>query len=368
MVTNGLANAAAELNEILKYLPKSEVEKIPLKLRKFFKDIANANYNAKIDPNKSLEQQNISEKTKDLIAVVYREYWCSTEERKALDARLIENDRMYEEQLLKSYNLKKVLENKQSINSVSAENNTAIIEYKEQKWYQKVILTIKSLLKKFYINKSKKDKPQNTSYEDKLLQQFGKNENLPTNHVRLLIITDTHNCLYYDKESVEKIKNAQYDVCLILGDISNSDIIEILKFVPYDKIYGLLGNHDELDRFEESKIRSLNGKVITINGVRIAGLQGSHRYKTGDYGMYTHEESIQIADEMPPADILVSHDRPFIKDNNDNVHDGLKGVTYYCYKNHVKLEIHGHLHEETEEILKNGTKVLGKYKVDVIKI
>ena len=64
----------------------------------------------------------------------------------------------------------------------------------------------------------------------------------------------------------------------------------------------------------------------------------------------------------------MSHDRPFIKDNNDNVHDGLKGVTYYCYKNHVKLEIHGHLHEEAEETLKNGTKVLGKYKVDIIKL
>ena len=170
------------------------------------------------------------------------------------------------------------------------------------------------------------------------------------------------------KESIEKIKNAQYDICLILGDVSNNDIIEVLKFVPYEKIYGLLGNHDGLDRFEESKIRNLNGKVITVNNVRIAGLQGSHRYKTGDYGMYTHEESIQLANEIPEADILVSHDRPFIKDNNDNVHDGLKGVTYYCYKNHVKLEIHGHLHEESEETLKNGTKVLGKYKVDIIKL
>ena len=215
---------------------------------------------------------------------------------------------------------------------------------------------------------NKENKIKGTSYEDELLQRFGKNENSQTNHVSLLIITDTHNCLYYDKESIEKIKNAQYDVCLILGDISNNDIIEILKLVPYDKIYGLLGNHDGLDRFEESKIRNLNGEVITINNVRIAGLQGSHRYKMGDYGMYTHEESIQIADEMPPADILVSHDRPFIKDNNDNVHDGLKGVTYYCYKNHVKFEIHGHLHEESSEILKNGTRVLGKYKVDVIKI
>lgn len=214
-------------------------------------------------------------------------------------------------------------------------------------------------------NDIKEDKED---YENELLKQFGVNPISNFNHINILIITDTHNCLYYDEESIKKIKNAEYDVCLLLGDITNSDIVEILKFVPYDKIYGLLGNHDGLDRFEESKIRNLSGKVITVNNVRIAGLQGSHRYKMGDYGMYSHEESIKIADEMQEADILVSHDKPFLVDNNDNVHDGLKGVTYYCYKNHIKLEIHGHLHEETEETLKNGTKVLGKYKVDILKL
>ena len=222
--------------------------------------------------------------------------------------------------------------------------------------------------KKEKVNDLNDAKRENINYEDELLQQFGINPTSNFNHINILIITDTHNCLYYDKESIEKIKNAKYDICLLLGDITNSDIYEILKIVPYDKIYGLLGNHDGLDRFEEHKIRNLNGQVITVNDVRIAGLQGSHRYKMGEYAMYSHEESIEIADKIPEADILVSHDRPFIKDNNDNVHDGLKGVTYCCYKNHIKLEIHGHLHEETEETLKNGTRVLGKYKVDILNL
>ena len=37
------------------------------------------------------------------------------------------------------------------------------------------------------------------------------------------------------KKVLKKIKNAQYDICLILGDVSNNDIIEVLKFVPYEK-------------------------------------------------------------------------------------------------------------------------------------
>lgn len=232
-----------------------------------------------------------------------------------------------------------------------------------------------SKLKKIFSNSKREEtedlncvKQESINYEDELLQQFGINSTSNFNHINILIITDTHNCLYYDNESIEKIRNAQYDICLLLGDVTNNDIYEILKIVPYDKIYGLLGNHDGLDRFEESNIRNLNGQVITVNNVKIAGLQGSHRYKMGDYGMYSHAESIEIADKMPQADILVSHDKPFTIDNNDNVHDGLKGITYYCYKNHIKLEIHGHLHEETEEVLKNGTRVLGKYKVDILKL
>lgn len=226
---------------------------------------------------------------------------------------------------------------------------------------------IKKLFEKKEIEKFK-DEIKNDTYEDRLFREYGACEKREINKIKLLIITDTHNCLYYDKESMEKIRNAEYDICLILGDVTNSDIYEILKVVPYEKIYGLLGNHDGLDRFDESGIRNLNGKVVNIKGVSIAGIQGSFRYKQGDYGMYTHEESIQIAENMPGADILVSHDRPFIKDNHDNVHDGLKGITYYLYKNHVPLEIHGHLHEESEEILKSGTKVIGAYKVAIIEV
>lgn len=99
LITNEFADASAELIEILNYLPKSEVEKIPLKLREFFKKVANPNYIVKINPEKSLDQQNIKEKTKDLITVMYRNYWCNEEERKLLDAQLIENDKRYEEKI-----------------------------------------------------------------------------------------------------------------------------------------------------------------------------------------------------------------------------------------------------------------------------
>ena len=61
-------------------------------------------------------------------------------------------------------------------------------------------------------------------------------------------------------------------------------------------------------------------------------------------------------------------DKPFIEDKHNPAHDGLKGITKYIYKNHIPLHIHGHLHEENEQILKNGTKSICVYMAKLIEI
>ena len=71
---------------------------------------------------------------------------------------------------------------------------------------------------------------------------------------------------------------------------------------------------------------------------------------------------------MEKADILVTHDKPFIEDMHNPAHDGLKGITEYIYKNHIGIHIHGHLHEEGEQILKNGTKSICIYMAKLIEI
>ena len=96
---------------------------------------------------------------------------------------------------------------------------------------------------------------------------------------------------------------------------------------------------------------------------------GSFKYKRNDeYAFYTQEESIEIAKKIGNADIFVTHDKAFTEDNHNPVHDGLKGITNYIYTNHIPLHIHGHLHENMEEVLKNGTKSIGIYMAKIIKI
>ena len=94
MITNEFAEASAEINEILGYLPTEYVEKIPAKLREFFNKVKKVDYVSKIDPYKQLDEQELTPKTKILLTVIYRNYWCNEEERAELDEILIENDKL----------------------------------------------------------------------------------------------------------------------------------------------------------------------------------------------------------------------------------------------------------------------------------
>ena len=211
---------------------------------------------------------------------------------------------------------------------------------------------------------------KNNSYESQLLKKYGRSNKLKKYGLKILFIADTHNCLNSNSEVLQYIKNQlDYNYCILLGDHSGNDLAEILKVVPHDKICGIPGNHDSWQKYEQYEINNINGKVLNINGVRIAGIGGSYKYKNSiEYALYTHEESIELADKLEDADILVTHDKPFIEDKHNPAHDGLKGITKYIYKNHIPLHIHGHLHEENEQILKNGTKSICLYMAKLIEI
>ena len=180
------------------------------------------------------------------------------------------------------------------------------------------------------------------NYEDILYKKYGTANKIQRYNLKLLFIADTHNCLKDGNEILKYIQEQKdYDYCILLGDHSASDIEEILKVIPLNKICGILGNHDSWNKYDIYGITNISGKVINIKGIRIAGISGGHKYKnSNEYVLYTHEESIQIANNIEKADILITHDKPFIQDNHNSAHDGLKGITEYIYKNHIALHIH----------------------------
>ena len=154
MVTKEFAEASAEINEIFKYLPKEEVEKIPSKLRDFFKEVSSKDYVTNINPNMPLDKQQIKEKTKDIIALIYRNYWCSEEERKELDQKLIENDKKFEEELREKYNPDNIFKNnvtttKKEESEVKEEKiEQSLVPQETGKWYQRFLDMVKKWFKK----------------------------------------------------------------------------------------------------------------------------------------------------------------------------------------------------------------------------
>lgn len=164
--------------------------------------------------------------------------------------------------------------------------------------------------------------------------------------LRLLILTDLHTLR---EDELEKVVDLDYDVCFLLGDIT-------------------VGNHDNFDNLARAGIENINNKIIDINGIKILGFEGSHRYKKGNFPMLSQEESLELLKNSPKADILVSHDAPYYLYSKNMAHCGLKGISKYLLKNKVPINIHGHHHINSVLKFKNGTTVIGVYRCAILDI
>ena len=75
------ANAYTEVLDILKYISKEDYEKIPKSKIKVFEENSNKNYSFTYDENRTLDEQNVSEIAKAIIAILFRDYWATKEQR-----------------------------------------------------------------------------------------------------------------------------------------------------------------------------------------------------------------------------------------------------------------------------------------------
>lgn len=214
----------------------------------------------------------------------------------------------------------------------------------------------------------------NYSFEEKYVNQeknlykiYGKSKQL-NSKIKLIIITDTHNCL--NEINFENFidQHIEYDACLLLGDFGTSDLDIILKYIDKNKIYALLGNHD-YNYIDNYKLNNLNGNVIEINGIKLLGIQGSFKYKPTDFPSFSQRDSIIFLNDKPQVDILVSHDMGFNSNATNNPsHQGLFGITYYLYKNKVPYNIHGHIHNSYKKYLLNGTCEISAYMYEYVEL
>ena len=81
MVNVEYANAYSEVIGILKYLSQEDYEKIPKEKINLFETNANKDYIFDYNPDKTLQEQNVSKIARTIIAILFRDYWATEEQR-----------------------------------------------------------------------------------------------------------------------------------------------------------------------------------------------------------------------------------------------------------------------------------------------
>lgn len=137
--------AYAEVDAILNMLETEAVEKIPLKVREFFKNEKDKNYIPKISENfYDIDNIELMRETICLLTILDINYWCETEEEKQFILnKLKENDKIKEEELREKYNPDNIFKNRNDTQEI-----VAIVQYKEPSFLRKLFKKIKGMLRR----------------------------------------------------------------------------------------------------------------------------------------------------------------------------------------------------------------------------
>lgn len=152
MVSIEYANAYSEVLEILKFISKEDYEKIPNSKIELFETNQNKEYIFEYNPNKTLEEQNVSRRAKAIIGLIFRDYWATDEQKDKIIRKQNYDRQILEKQKQEKYNPDEIFKKKPNnfINTSTGnlKENLEIVEYKEKRWYQKVFCKILKLFRK----------------------------------------------------------------------------------------------------------------------------------------------------------------------------------------------------------------------------
>lgn len=148
------ANAYTEVLDILKYISKEDYEKIPKSKIKVFEENSNKNYNFTYDENKTLDEQNVSEITKVIIAILFRDYWATKEQRYIIIKKQQEiKDQKQKELMVKFEQNKNISEKDLKKVNVASDldididyaRGTNLETYKEENIFKRIISKIRGI-------------------------------------------------------------------------------------------------------------------------------------------------------------------------------------------------------------------------------
>lgn len=119
--------AYSEVDEFLGLISNEHRNKIPKKLREFFREEKDTNYIKGINPNVPIKNQKLKEETLGIIALLNLQYWCEDEnEKKRLKEVYAKNEKRYQEYLQVQFNPNEIFKKKEP-----TQESLSIVENKE---------------------------------------------------------------------------------------------------------------------------------------------------------------------------------------------------------------------------------------------
>ena len=170
--------------------------------------------------------------------------------------------------------------------------------------------------------------------------------------MKILALSDKVDSLIHTpalEKSVGKV-----DLIVGCGDLPASYLEFVVSMLDVPMVY-VPGNHDP-DRYDIPGGENIDGRIVETEGLLVAGLGGSIRYKPEGRHQYTEGEmslrvSRLIASYMIRAggrrslDLLVTHSPPLgIHDGTDPAHIGFSSFHTLLKMLKPHMMLHGHMH------------------------
>lgn len=168
------------------------------------------------------------------------------------------------------------------------------------------------------------------------------------------------------------------DCIVLLGDIKKYELNFILEQNNGNlPVIGIKGNHDLLNQFADfPEIINVHNHVQEVLGITWIGIEGCcvpYLYRDNNFCEYTQEDIKSLCKDYPrDVDILLTHAslESGRKESSYNYYEGLTAGKKYFKKSHAKINLHGHLHQTSEECRKSYMfkQSIGVYMAERISI
>ena len=124
-------DAFKEVYDILENTDEELLKKIPTKFMEFIKNNMNMEYKTNIQKDIGIDKQNLLKETESILALIYRSYWATREEKEEFARKskieAIEAERKKQEEF-KGKSIDEIFNRKVNIEKVTIDNNLMVIQ------------------------------------------------------------------------------------------------------------------------------------------------------------------------------------------------------------------------------------------------